>query len=244
MRLAVPDLPFRPTPADPCCSGASCSRVVVTWGFLPWLCVRGESPTPNSTPHDRARQGRSSPSCSAHPGRTGQGRRSSLNRSEHTRPRAANSVDRTARKYSNVLAQPPAATTSIIRASWDDGQTPSGAASSGRKGRRAIGPGPLATVARACPLRARTGEPPRAVTVSNGQHVSRPAGQPIRRWRRCSATDSRTDCVRACHGTAAASASATAPALALSHCTWASMPVSFRPARTRLAIIWRPRPRR
>jgi len=31
------------------------------------------------------------------------------------------------------------------------------------------------------PLRARQEEPPRTVTVSHGQNVSRPAGQPIRR---------------------------------------------------------------
>ena len=42
---------------------------------------------------------------------------------------------------------------------------------------------------------------------------------------------------------AAASASPTAAPCALSHCTWASIPVSARPARTRLAIICSPRPR-
>jgi hypothetical protein len=41
----------------------------------------------------------------------------------------------------------------------------------------------------ACPPRARTEEPPRIVTVSHGERVSTAAGQPIRRWRRCSATD-------------------------------------------------------
>jgi hypothetical protein len=34
---------------------------------------------------------------------------------------------------------------------------------------------------RACPLHARQEESPRTVTVSNGQRISRPAGQPIRR---------------------------------------------------------------
>ena len=44
-------------------------------------------------------------------------------------------------------------------------------------------------IVRACPLRARAEEPPRTVTVSHGQHVSRLAGQPMRRWRHYSATD-------------------------------------------------------
>jgi hypothetical protein len=52
-----------------------------------------------------------------------------------TAPPAANAVHSTARRYSNApdnrqLARPPA-----HLASWDDGQTPSGAASSGRSGR-------------------------------------------------------------------------------------------------------------
>jgi hypothetical protein len=48
-------------------------------------------------------------------------------------------------------------------------------------------------MSRACPPRARAEEPGRTVTVSYGQHASRPAGQLIRRWRHYSATDFQAD---------------------------------------------------